>query len=185
MKAIARALLVVALLPTLAFAGELAGVTMPDTAEVSGKTLALNGMGLRKKFVFKVYVAGLYLEEKSKDAKTVIEKDQVRKVHMKMLRNLDKKTMAEAIESGFTANNKDKMPALRERLDKLLKDIVDLKEKDDVTITYTPGKGTALAVQGKDGTTVEGKDFADAMFSVWLGANPVDDSLKSGMLGKE
>lgn len=185
MKNFARALLVFALLPTLALAGELAGVTMPDSSEAGGKTLALNGMGMRKKFVFKVYVAGLYLEEKSKDAKTVISKDQVRQVHIKMLRSLDKKTMTEAIESGFTANNKDKMPVLRERLDKLLKDIVDLKEKDDVMITYQPGKGTALSVGSKQGAVVEGKDFADAMFAVWLGSSPVDETLKRGMLGQE
>ena len=43
-------------------AAELAGVTMPDTDTVEGKTLKLNGLGLRKKMVFKVYVAGLYLE---------------------------------------------------------------------------------------------------------------------------
>jgi len=40
---------------------EVAGVKMPDTVTVEGKTLKLNGMGLRKKVMFKVYVAGLYL----------------------------------------------------------------------------------------------------------------------------
>lgn len=179
------ALLLVTLVPTLALAGELNGVKMEDSVEASGKKLALNGMGLRKKFVFKVYVAGLYLEEKTKDAKTVIEKDQVRRVHMRMLRSLDKKQMAEAIETGFQNNAKDKMPALRERLDKLLKEMVDLREKDDVIITYTPNKGTALSIRGKEGTFVEGKDFADAMFSVWLGSSPADYDLKEGMLGKQ
>ena len=42
-------------------AASLAGVTLPDTAQVAGTTLVLNGLGLRKKFVVKVYVAGLYL----------------------------------------------------------------------------------------------------------------------------
>ena len=46
-------------------AGEVAGVKMADTVSVEGKTLKLNGMGLRKKVVFKVYVAGLYLETPS------------------------------------------------------------------------------------------------------------------------
>jgi hypothetical protein len=32
---------------------------------------------------------------------------------------------------------------------------------------------------------VEGKDFADALFSVWLGKDPADDDLKAGMLGSE
>ena len=42
-------------------AREVAGVTLPDTVSVEGKTLKLNGAGLRTKVVFKVYVAGLYL----------------------------------------------------------------------------------------------------------------------------
>jgi len=41
-------------------AAELAGATLPDTLAVGG-TLKLNGLGLRKKAVFKVYVGGLYL----------------------------------------------------------------------------------------------------------------------------
>jgi hypothetical protein len=30
---------------------------------------------------------------------------------------------------------------------------------------------------------IEGKDFADALFSVWLGANPVQVDLKTALLG--
>ena len=50
-------------------AGELKGVKMEDTLDIEGKKLVLNGMALRKKFIFKVYVAGLYLPEKEQDAK--------------------------------------------------------------------------------------------------------------------
>jgi len=42
-------------------AAEPAGATLPDPLAVGGKTLKLNGLGLRKKAVFKVYVGGLYL----------------------------------------------------------------------------------------------------------------------------
>src|SRR5262245_48560280 len=37
-----------------AFSGSLADVTLPDTAAVGGKTLQLNGLGLRKKVFVKV-----------------------------------------------------------------------------------------------------------------------------------
>src|SRR5262249_60989392 len=50
-----------------ALAAELAGATLPDTLKAGEKTLKLNGLGLRKKAVFKVYVGGLYLESPSKD----------------------------------------------------------------------------------------------------------------------
>jgi len=60
---LAAALVVSAASPlgTAALAGELAGATLPDTLKAGEKTLKLNGLGLRKKAVFKVYVGGLYL----------------------------------------------------------------------------------------------------------------------------
>ena len=44
------------------------------------------------------------------------------------------------------------------------------------------GKGTVVAAGGVDKVTIEGKDFADALFSVWLGQHPVDGGLKDEML---
>jgi hypothetical protein len=63
--------------------------------------------------------------------------------------------------------------------------IPDLKKGDELTITYLPGKGTRVQSKGGQELSVEGKDFADALFSVWLGKSPVDGDLKDGMLGKE
>jgi len=54
-------------------AGEVAGVKLPESATIEGKTLRLNGMGLRKKVVFKVYVAGLYLEHASKETGVLLQ----------------------------------------------------------------------------------------------------------------
>ena len=39
---------------SLLIAGTLKGVTMPDTIQVEDQSLVLNGMALRKKFIFKV-----------------------------------------------------------------------------------------------------------------------------------
>ena len=57
---------------TTAVGGELAGVTLPDTLKAGDRTLKLNGLGLRKKSIVKVYVGGLYLESPSKDAGAVL-----------------------------------------------------------------------------------------------------------------
>lgn len=179
-----RALLVSVLIAVPAFAGELKGVKMVDTLEAGGKKLVLNGMGLRTKAIFKVYVAGLYLEEKSSDPAVVTSKDQVRQVQMVMLRDLEKHKITEAIVAGFEKNSGDKMAALKERLDKLNASVPDLKEGQIFKLTYVPGKGTTVKGGDAGEVVIEGKDFADALFSVWLGKTPVDDDLKSGMLGK-
>src|SRR4051794_16141676 len=99
---------VVLALPAAA-AKEVSGVQFPDTLKVEGKELKLNGAGLRKKFVFHVYAAGLYVEKTSQSAQQLIESDQVKRVRMSMLRDLDKKAIAEAIVEGFKKNAKDKL----------------------------------------------------------------------------
>lgn len=175
-------LLVAMMMALPAFAGELKGVKMPDTVQVEGKDLKLNGMGLRTKIVFKVYVAGLYLETTSKDPAAIIAADGIRRLDLHMMRNLEKKAIVEAMQAGFEKNSGDKMPALKERLDKFMAVIVDLKEGEVLSLVYVPGKGTTIAAGGKS-FTAEGKDFADALFSVYLGKSPVDEDLKKGLLG--
>ena len=69
-----------------------AGVDLPDTVMVDGATLRLNGMGLRAATALRVkaYVGGLYLEQPSSDAATVIDSHQRKRVTMKFLRDIDR-----------------------------------------------------------------------------------------------
>ncbi|HEX8435017.1 chalcone isomerase family protein [Archangium sp.] len=166
-------------------AKEAGGVQFPETLTVEGKELKLNGAGLRTKVVFKVYAAGLYLQNPTPSAQQAIESDQVKRVRMSMLRDLEKKTITEAIVDGFKKNAGDKLPALQQRLDTFTAAIPDLKKGDELVLTYVPGKGTTIESKAGQKISVEGKDFADALFAVWLGKSPVDGSLKDGMLGKE
>ncbi|NTX01367.1 chalcone isomerase family protein [Myxococcus sp. CA051A] len=186
MKATLPAVALCLLFAVPAFAKEVAGVNYPDTAKVGDKELKLNGVGLRKKVVFKVYTVGLYLETPSKDAAQIIAADETKRVRMYMLRDLDKKTITEAISDGFKKNAGAKLPALQPKLDSFNASIPDLKKGDELILTYVPGKGTEVkSTKGGEDISVEGKDFADALFSVWLGKDPVDGGLKDGMLGKD
>jgi len=177
------ALLLCFAVASAASAREVAGVTLPDTVSVEGKTLKLNGAGLRTKMVFKVYVAGLYLETPSKDAATVISSDQVRRMHLSILRSLDRSKITEAISEGFEKNSKAQLPALKARLDRLNSMIPNVEKGDQILLTYVPGRGTVVSAKNVEKGVIEGKDFADALFSVWLGANPVQPDLKKGLLG--
>src|SRR2546423_2608769 len=131
------------------------GVTAPPVVQVAGKPLHLMGMGLRKKLWFKVYLASFYLENPVDDGAQAISADQIKQVRMHMLRDLERDKIVEAVQEGFQKNSGPDMPRLQSRLNSFLKAIPDLK--------------------GGQQITVPGKDFADALFSVWLGKSPVDD----------
>src|SRR5438128_7294625 len=175
--------LVLSLAAAITLAGEVAGVSLPDTTTVEGKTLKLNGMGLRTKVVFKVYVAGLYLETPSKDAAAVISSDQVKQMELSLLRSLDHSKITEAITEGFEKNSKSQLAGVKARLNRLNSMIPNVEKGDRITLTYVPGKGTIVSAKNVEKGVIEGKDFADALFAVWLGPNPVQADLKKGLLG--
>ncbi|MFY9552370.1 MAG: chalcone isomerase family protein [Thermoanaerobaculia bacterium] len=183
MKKTLAANLVLVLFATLAFAVEVAGVKLPETITVDGKTLKLNGAGLRKKFIVKVYVAGLYLEKPSKDAAAALASNDAKSMRLHILRSLKGSKVSEAIVEGFERTSKEQMPKLQARLQKLSQMIPDVAEGDEIGLTWLPDKGTVVTVRGTDRGTIEGRDFADALFAVWLGPNPVQEDLKIALLG--
>lgn len=176
------ALSLLSMLGTTTLAAELAGATLPDRLSAGDKTLKLNGLGLRKKAMFKVYVGGLYLESPSKDAGAILASDQARAIRMHFLRDLKKAQLVDAFQEGFEANAKDKA-GQKAAFDEMLALVPDVKEGEALTFTYIPGRGTTLRVGDKDLGAFEGKGFADAVFSIWLGPKPPSQDLKKGMLG--
>lgn len=155
-----------------AVAGELGGVELPDSRQISGQTLTLNGMALRKKLMFKVYVAGLYLPQKTSDAPAVLAKDAPRHLDMVFVRNVSKDQICDAWYEGLEANTPNASAELRKQFDTLCSFMADVGDGDAYGFTYVPGTGTTVTVQGQKKGTIEGKAFADALFASWIGPHP-------------
>src|SRR5664279_6613650 len=125
-----------------ALAREMAGVSLPDTLSAGYKTLKLNGLGLRKKAIFKVYVGGLYLEDPSKDAAAIVAADAAKAVRMSFLRDLKKTQLTDGFSEGFEANAKEKAASQKASIDRMLALVPDVKEGETLSFVYVPGKGT-------------------------------------------
>jgi hypothetical protein len=182
--AIRMAAVSMAVLAAPALAREINDVQVPETVTVEGKTLKLNGAGIRKAYFIKVkvYVGALYLETPSTDPEAIVSSEQVKSVHMSFLRNVGKEKIMNAFKEGFEKNSADKAAALTPRLDKISQALSDLKTGSELDVTYVPGKGTTVSLVGGGSATVEGKDFGDAIFRNWLGKEPADADLKTDML---
>lgn len=166
-------------------AGERAGVRMPDQISAGGKTLVLNGLGVREATFLKVdvYVAGLYLEEKSSDPDAIINAEQTRKIVMEFVRKVKKSDITEAWNEGFEKNGGSDLPALGERLAILNSWMPELKRGDTMAFTYLPGEGVEVEVNGASRGKISGEDFARVLWSIWLGPHPPNKGLRKGMLG--
>ena len=165
-------------------ASSLAGVTLPDTAQVGGKTLVLNGLGVRTKYMVKVYVGGLYLEQKSSDASSIIKSDAPKQIVMKFLHGASKSQMSDAFDESFRDNTPDALKTMKPDIDRLLAALEPVKVGDEMVFTYIPGTGTTLAINGQQKVTIAGAAFGPVLFSVWLGPKPPNADMKKGMLGQ-
>jgi len=165
-------------------AASLAGVTLPDTAQIGSKTLVLNGLGLRTEFMVKVYVAGLYLEQKSSDPSAIIKSDAPNRIVMQFLHGASKSQMADAFTKSFADNTPDAMKTMKPDIDRFLGALDAVKVGDQMVFTYVPGTGTTFAINGKDRVTIAGSAFNPVLLSVWLGPKPPTANVKKGMLGQ-
>ncbi|WP_272699922.1 chalcone isomerase family protein [Desulfovibrio sp. Fe33] len=155
-----------------AFAAELAGVALPDTESGNERELVLNGIALREKFFVDVYVAGLYLAEKSNEPNKILENGEPRIMVMRFLRDVDAKAINQAWIEGLEANVESVAPELRKEFDELTGMMADMKEGQEMRFTYTQGVGTLVMIAGQAKGTIPGKDFADAILSTWIGPKP-------------
>ena len=165
-------------------AGSLASVTMPDTVQVGSKMLLLNGLGLRTKFMIKVYVAGLYLEQKSSDPSAILKAEAPKRIVMHFVHSASKSQMASAFEDSFNDNSPDAAKTMKADIDKLLGALEPVNDGDQMVFTYIPETGTTFAMNGNDKLTIAGPAFSQLLFSVWLGPKPPNADLKKGILGK-
>lgn len=184
----ASALLVTALVASPvapAHAAQCLEVAFQDSATIGSTALVLNGLGLRKATMFsvKVYVAGLYLPATSNDANAILAANRAWRLELRFVRDVDASDIADAWEDGFEKSAGDGLAALRERLDALKAMMVDFKEGHSLVFASDPASGVTVEVQGAAKGAITGADFAAALLGIWLGAEPPNDDLKSGLLG--
>lgn len=179
------ALVAAAALALPALAREVAGVPVPESAALGGRTLQLNGAGLRKKLFFKVYVGALYVEARSGSPEAIVAADAPKLVRMHFLRDVGREDVLKAFREGFEKNSPATAAAALAKLAQVEKVLpAELKTGQVLVVSYLPGAGSAIGVEGGPSASVEGKEFADALFRNWLGPEPADGDLKDGMLGK-
>jgi hypothetical protein len=162
-----------------------AGVKLDDTVSVNGQNLVLNGAGIRKKFFIKVYVGALYLTAKQSDAAAILAADAPRRMVMHFVYSVGKDKIAEGWEEGLRDNTPNASPDVKANFKTLASWMEDIKDGQEVVLTYVPGTGTMVAVNGHAKGTLSGKATADAILATWIGPKPgPGGDFKKAVLGK-
>jgi len=169
-------------LGTAADAATIEGVTFADRYQAGTTTLMLNNVGLlRYRVIFKGYVAALYLGEGVRPEQVLT--DVPKRLELEYFWSIAGPDFGKAAEKILADNfPAAQITSFRSRLDRLNTLYENVKPGDRYALTYIPGVGTELALNGKPKGVIEGADFAAAYFAIWLGAKPLDASLKAQLL---
>lgn len=168
-----------------ASARQLKGVAVSEgVTAADGTHLVLNGAGVRSKFVVDVYVAALYLPQKTTSAAAAWQGAAAKRMQLHFLRDVDAKKIVAAWDEGFAANtDAADLPKLRDRIERFNALFPALRKGDIVALEYVPARGTQVSIGAQIRGTIVGDDFAQALFRIWLGEQPVSAKLKSSLLG--
>ncbi len=165
---------------------EIGGVTLPDTLTAGTEKLRLNGAGLRKRFFVKVYAGGLYLTEPSGNADAIVAADAPMAIRMHFIYDgVSPEKLVAAWNEGFAAATGGNTAPIQSGIDKFNGFFSrEAKSGDFFDILYTPEQGVRVYRGERLQGVIPGLDFKRALFGVWLGAEPADEGLKEGMLGR-
>jgi hypothetical protein len=168
---------------------EVAGVRFPAQMQVAGRSLVLNGAGLRRILFMKVYAVGLYLPARSHMPAAILDRDGPRSMRVSLLREVSTEDNVDALLDGLNDNNSStEMAAIQGEVTQflsLLKTLHTVPEGTLIHMDYLPGTGTRLSVNGVPLGTIPGSAFNRALLKIWLGEDPIQTSLKHALLGLE
>jgi hypothetical protein len=153
--------------------------------DVTGARLVLEGAGLfRWKYFLKVYAAAHYVGEDAKGLDA--DADVPRRLEIAYFVGISGKDFGMAADELLgDALTPEQLAPLRERLAQLHRAYVDVKPGDRYALTYVPGRGTELSLNGRPLVLVEGADFARSYFGIWIGRRPIDAGLRDALLPRK
>src|SRR6476660_6968716 len=183
-KIVLICVLAVGLATSSAWAAEISGMKLPDQVTAGGKTLKLNGLGLRQAtFIkFNVYAAGLYLENPSHDGEAIANSDQTKSIQMVFMRDVTAKQMSDAFQEGFDHNCVAGCAELKPHLSKLEGLMKDMKKGETMAYHFLTD-GVVVVIRGQKSGKIGDKAFSHQLLRVWIGKNPPNQELKDGFLG--
>ena len=163
-------------------AAEIEDVPFPDQVTSDAGPMPLFGLGLlRYRVLFRGYVGGLYLPNDVRPNR--LFEDVPKALELYYFWDIEGRFFGEAADELLSRSlPPERLAALRSRLDRLHALYRDVEEGDRYRLTYSPGVGTTLTLNGEALGTIPGADFASDYFGIWLGDDPLNAPFRDQML---
>ncbi|MCB1155251.1 chalcone isomerase family protein, partial [bacterium] len=166
-------------------AATVAGRDFSTVKNMDGNVLELRGTGLFRYLAAIKVVAGAFYVDPVYAHRDPLSADVPKQIELSYFLSIDAEDFAEVTHQGIRQNVDFATYAkLKDRIDRFNTFYRDVKSGDRYTLTYIPGQGTTLALNGVATGTISGRAFAEAIFRIWLGDKPMDERFKNDLLTK-
>ena len=151
---------------------------------VNTTTVVLNGFGLRTYSLLDihVYVAGLYLEQPSNNAKAILASPGIKVLQIHFVHNVGVGGIRSAWRTGLRNNCVAPCTLSPSLLSRFLDALQPVRAGDIVTFTFTRD-GVTVASDGRVIGQIMDPSFARLMLAVFLGPHVAAPRLKRELLG--
>ncbi|MGC2165020.1 MAG: chalcone isomerase family protein [Gallionella sp.] len=172
-----------------ACASDAAWVEIANNVFLDRHNLQLNGAGVRTKLSLDVYIAALYLVEKKTTAEAVFADVGEKRIALHVLRGIGTGQMLGVFNEGIAANHNSseisEMATQLAEFAEIFRRMKEVNKGDVIALDYLPGRGTWVSVNGALQGTIAGTAFYKTLMKIWLGEHPVQEDLKSKLLGQQ
>ena len=167
-------------------AASISGLSLPDTYPLGGQTLMLNGLGIRTLTVFrvKVYVVGLYLAQRSRDARAILASPGPKVILMQFLHKASKEDIEKQYREGEEKNcgHGECNPSDKDDFERLISLTPGAAVGDTLTYICTQ-RGLRVLFNTKPVVDIANPDLAMRILAGFIGNNPPSEDLKAHLLG--
>ena len=158
---------------------------IPKTIEYLDSKLFLNGHGTRVVFFMKVYKGSLYLENKSSDAKSIVNSDSPMAIRIDVTSEMvTADAMKKALSDGLEKSTNNNTSPISKELKQLSSSFnSSVSSGDYFEFIFIPEIGTHVLKNNELVELIPGLIFKKAFFGIFLSDNPIQKNLKKAMLG--
>ena len=181
-----RTLLMFIIIVPLCFAAqavELDGVQIPDTVQVGGKTLHLNGYGVRTYSILGVhiYTASLYLEHLSTDPNEIIQSLETKLLTIRFEHAVSADQSRGAWRSALENNCVAPCHLDPQDVERFLSQVPAMTAGEYFYLLFRQG-GATISANGQQIGIIPRRKFANAVLATFLGPNPASPTLRQELL---
>ncbi len=163
---------------------DIAGVNFAKMYATPDGKLSFRGGALLRYMVFiKAYAGALYMPDGADHRQALGA--VARRLELSYFHAISAEDFAKATRQKIADNlAPEALAAMSERIDHFNALYRDVSPGDRYALTYVPGQGTELSLNGEVLGRINGDDFAAAVFAIWLGPDPIDHDFKTALLGQ-